>query len=66
MPPLDRKHRFHLEIEGKRVGTFDAVEGLSAEFEVVEYRFGGDPTPRKMSGRLRYGDVTLKRGAHRE
>lgn len=60
--PQGTIHRFLLEIDGTRVGAFDAVENLSAELEVLEYRDGSDRTARKQPGRARYGDVTLRRG----
>jgi phage tail-like protein len=35
---------------------------LSSSIDVIEYREGGDPTPRKLPGLKRFGDITLKRG----
>jgi phage tail-like protein len=63
MPPQDRSRRFLLEIDRTKAGSFESIDNLSAVLEVLEYRDGGDPTPRKQPGGARYGDVTLKRGA---
>lgn len=53
---------FRLELEGSSLGFFKSVDGLGVSIEVVEFREGGDPTPRKLPGRVKIGDVTLKRG----
>lgn len=43
---------------------FAEVEIPSAEIETIEYREGGDRTSgvRKLPGRVRYGNVVLRRG----
>jgi phage tail-like protein len=54
---------FLVEIDGIDQAFFKQVSGLSAEAEVVEYREGGGASsPRKLPGRVRYGNVTLSRG----
>lgn len=53
---------FRVEIDGVAAGHFAEVSGLSVEQEVVEYRSGEDSTTRKIPGRVKYGDITLKRG----
>lgn len=53
---------FRVEIDGVAAGQFSEVSGLSVEQEVVEYRSGEDSTTRKIPGRVKYGDITLKRG----
>lgn len=53
---------YSVVIEGEDVGRFTAVDGLSIEVEVVEFRDGSDPLIRKLPGRVKYGDITLKRG----
>ena len=54
---------FTLKVGGVAVGSFKEVSGLSTESEVVEYRSGGAPeVVQKIPGRLKVGDVTLKRG----
>jgi phage tail-like protein len=56
---------FHFQVEwgGTRIG-FTEVSGLSIDVEVIEYREGADAeyAPRKMPGRVSYGDIALKRG----
>ena len=44
--------------------SFTEVSGLTAEIEPIEYRDGFDKVtvPRKVPGRTKYGNVTLKRG----
>ena len=53
---------FNLSIDGALVGAFKGVEGLSIEQEVIEFQNGDDPLTRKRPGRVKYGDITLKRG----
>ncbi len=64
--PADRPvHSYHfvLVVGDATMGAFRGVDGLGAEIEVVEYREGGDPdVVRKLPGRLKYGDLVLKRG----
>jgi len=55
-------YNFRVEIEGVDAGHFMAVDGLSVEQEVIEYQDGDDPLTRKRPGRVKYGDVTLKKG----
>lgn len=62
MPPRPTIERFHLEIEGVKVGTFDVLENLKARIDVVEYQDGDDPVLRKRPGRTTYDNVTLKKG----
>lgn len=61
-----RPPRFVVELQVEEAGIhgyFTECSGLSSEHEVVEYRDGNDPdVVRKLPGRLKYGDVTLKRG----
>ena len=54
---------FLVEIDGLLVASFSECSGLSTSVEVIEYREGGDPTPRKLPGLARYEDITLKWGA---
>ncbi len=56
------ENEFRLEIDGVTAGIFKEVDGLSIEQEVVEYQDGQDPLLRKRPGRVKYGDITLKRG----
>ena len=55
-------YNFRLEIDGVDAGQFTAVDGLSIEQEVIEYQNGDDSLTRKRPGRVKYGDVTLKKG----
>jgi phage tail-like protein len=55
-------YNFRVEIDGVDVGSFNQVDGLSIEQEVIEYQDGEDLLLRKRPGRIKYGDITLKRG----
>jgi phage tail-like protein len=58
-----KNFRFVVDIDGNRAG-FTNVSGLAAEAEVIEYREGADgfTSPRKLPGRVKYPNVTLRRG----
>lgn len=67
MPQQDnniyRNYNFVLVIKGKITAYFTEVSGLSVDVETIEYREGGaGPAVRKLPGRVKYGDVTLKWG----
>ena len=50
-------------VSGVSGGFFTECSGLGSEHEVVEQRVGDDPrVVRKIPGRLKWSDVTLKRG----
>jgi phage tail-like protein len=55
---------FVVDIGGKEAIAFSEVEIAAAEIEAIEYREGGDRTSaaRKLPGRVRYGNVVLRRG----
>lgn len=55
---------FLVEIDGVASAGFASVSGLAAEAEVIEYREGADKltSSRKLPGRVRYPNVTLRRG----
>jgi phage tail-like protein len=55
-------YNFRVEIEGVDAGQFTAVDGLSVEQEVIEFQNGDDALTRKRPGRVKYGDITLKKG----
>ena len=57
-----RNTSFRLELEGNSLGSFQSIDGLAIEIEVVEFREGGDPNPRKLPGRVSFPNITLKRG----
>lgn len=53
---------FIIDIQGVRAG-FSEVGGLSTETDVVEYREGNeDITSRKLPGKRKYANISLKRG----
>lgn len=57
----------HFEITvGAVTGYFTEVSGLGSETEVVEHKIMAkgvkEPLIRKIPGRLKWGDITLKRG----
>jgi phage tail-like protein len=56
---------FQLKIEGKVAGYFTECSGIGSEHDVVEHKVvddSGHEITRKIPGRLKWGDVTLKRG----
>jgi phage tail-like protein len=56
---------FRLEIEGKLSGLFTEVSGIGSEHEIVEQKVvdkNGREFVQKVPGRLKWQDVTLKRG----
>ena len=55
-------YTFRIEIDGVDAGQFTNVSGFSIEQEVIEYQNGDDPLTRKRPGRVKYGDITLKKG----
>jgi phage tail-like protein len=59
-----KNYSFLVEIDGIAAASFKTVSGLSAEVELLEYREGSDPvsSSRKLPGRIRYPNVTLRRG----
>lgn len=57
-------HNFMVEV-GPISGFFTEISGLGSEHEVVEQKLmgpGGVQVVRKLPGRLKWGDLTLKRG----
>jgi phage tail-like protein len=59
-----RSAYFMIEI-GPLTGFFTEVSGLGSESEVVEHKIMGQNNQsivRKQPGRLKWGDITLKRG----
>ncbi len=58
-------HHFMLDVGGKITGYFTEVSGLGSETEVVEHKVineKGVEVVIKVPGRLKWGDITLKRG----
>src|SRR5262245_2713111 len=58
-------YNFAVKIDGKIAGYFTECSGLGSESDVVEHKVageGGKEIVRKIPGRLKWGDITLKRG----
>jgi phage tail-like protein len=53
---------FLVEIDGIEQARFQEVGGLNASIEAIEFSAGDDPYPRKIPGRAKYANITLKRG----
>ncbi len=56
---------FSLEIQGVITGYFTECSGIGSENEVIDHKVGDDAgreVTRKIPGRLKWGDVSLKRG----
>ncbi len=56
---------FSLEFQGAVTGAFRECTGLGSENEVVEYKASGpkgDFVIKKVPGRLKWNNITLKRG----
>ena len=57
--------QFALEMGGKITGYFTEVSGIGSEHEVIEHKVvdaKGHDYVRKVPGRMKWNDVTLKRG----
>jgi phage tail-like protein len=56
---------FGVEFQGQVVGAFRECTGLGSENEVVEYKASGpkgEHIVKKVPGRLKWNNITLKRG----
>ena len=56
---------FRLEIEGKLTGYFTECSGIGSEHEIIEHKAvdeNGHEFVQKIPGRLKWQDVSLKRG----
>jgi phage tail-like protein len=55
---------FGIEVQGIIQGYFTECSGLGSENEVVDHKIvkDGKEIVRKIPGRLKWGDITLKRG----
>ena len=71
MPPAGAREdpligfNFGLEIQGAVSGYFTEVSGIGSEHEIIEHKVVDDKgreMTRKIPGRLKWGDITLKRG----
>lgn len=62
--PLISFH-FKIEVQGRITGFFTEVSGLGSEHEIIEHKVidqRGTEIIQKLPGRLKWGDITLKRG----
>ncbi len=62
--PLVSFH-FMIDVQGEITGYFSEVNGLGSESEIIEQKVvneKGIEIVKKIPGRLKWGDVTLKRG----
>ena len=58
-----KNFNFLVEIDGIAQAGFSECTGLRVEIDVIEYREGGEiSSVRKLPGRSKVGDITLKRG----
>ena len=58
-----KNFNFLVEIDGITQAGFSECTGLLLEVDVIEYREGGEMSAvRKLPGRAKVGDITLKRG----
>ncbi len=58
-------YNFGIEVEGIISGFFTECSGLGSESEVIEHKVVGSKgkeVVRKIPGRLKWGDIVLKRG----
>lgn len=57
------KFRFKVEVANTIVAEVTEVSGFDASVDVIEYREGNErPTPRKVQGLRKFGNITLKNG----
>ena len=62
--PLVSFH-FMIDVQGEIKGYFTEVSGLGSESEIIEHKVvneKGIEIVKKVPGRLKWGDITLKRG----
>jgi phage tail-like protein len=62
IPTAHPNHRFRVEIDGAANLDFSEVILPEARTDVVEYREGGNVSPRKISGPVHYSNLILRRG----
>jgi phage tail-like protein len=57
-------YQFGIEVGGTVTGYFQELGGINSESEVIEFKVTheGKDFIQKMPGRIKWGDVTLKRG----
>lgn len=57
-----KAYGFKVEISGLEPMVVRAVEGIAVRVEVEELAVPGEPIVRKLPGRVKYDNITLKRG----
>jgi phage tail-like protein len=58
-----RNFKFRVEIDGIQTAAFSEATIPDSSTDTVDYREGTDsPTQKKLSGLVKYGNVTLKKG----
>src|SRR5262245_32021558 len=55
------RYAFSVQIEGLAAGNYIAVTGIAIETEVSEVREGGSNDVRKVPGRTKFTNITLRR-----
>jgi phage tail-like protein len=59
--------KFFVQIDGVPIASFTGCRGLDAQYEVLEWREGGDNgTVARLAGRLSHGNVQLTRSVDAE
>jgi phage tail-like protein len=53
---------FLVEIDGIQRAAFHECSGFDSTIDVVEHREGGEITPLKLPGLVKYSNIVLKRG----
>lgn len=53
---------FRIEIEGLTSASFQSMDGIGSETEVITYGGSSDLIQRKRPGRTKWTEITLKRG----
>ena len=53
---------YSLDVQGKITGLFQEVSGLGSENDIIEQKSAASGVVMKVPGRLKWGDITLKRG----
>lgn len=53
---------FQIEIDGVSAGSFQKCEGLSIDVDIITWRDGMDPYPRKKPGNVNFGTLKLTKG----
>jgi len=53
---------FWIEVDGIIKAGFHEVSGLDSSIDIIEHREGGNITPGKYPGQVKYSNITLKKG----